>query len=67
MLQHLYLFHKPSKMQLLLTDERYNFRNEIRDFNSEISFKSENGNHEANTVPAVDDAGSVFYAVAARS
>ena len=31
-----------SKIQLLLTDERYNFRNEILDFNSEINFESEN-------------------------
>ncbi|MDD5157879.1 sulfotransferase [Sulfurimonas sp.] len=32
-----------SKIQLLLTDERYNYRNELRDFNSEIDFSSENG------------------------
>ena len=32
-----------SKIQMLLTDERYNFRNEIRDFNSEINFESLNG------------------------
>ncbi|MAJ13309.1 MAG: sulfotransferase family protein [Flavobacteriales bacterium] len=32
-----------SKLQLLLTDERYNFRDELRDFNSTINFKSENG------------------------
>jgi len=32
-----------SKLQLLLTDERYNYRNEIKDFNSSINFKSENG------------------------
>jgi hypothetical protein len=30
-------------VQLLLTDSRYNFRNEIRDFNAPISFESENG------------------------
>ncbi|MBA3026194.1 MAG: sulfotransferase [Sulfurimonas sp.] len=32
-----------SKIQLLLTDERYNYRNEIRDFNCAINFNSENG------------------------
>ena len=32
-----------AKIQMLLTDEKYNFRNEILDFNSEIDFKSENG------------------------
>ncbi|MDX4040270.1 sulfotransferase [Aliarcobacter skirrowii] len=32
-----------SKIQMLLTDERYNYRNEIRDFNSGIDFSSENG------------------------
>lgn len=30
-------------IQLLLTDPRYNFRNEILDFNQPISFNSENG------------------------
>ncbi|HKS96802.1 MAG TPA: sulfotransferase, partial [Terriglobia bacterium] len=30
-------------VQLLLTDPRYNFRNEITDFNSAVSFESENG------------------------
>ncbi|HED15616.1 MAG TPA: sulfotransferase [Gammaproteobacteria bacterium] len=30
-------------IQLMLTDPRYNFRNEILDFNSQISFESENG------------------------
>jgi hypothetical protein len=30
-------------VQLLLTDERYNFRNELGDFKSAISFESENG------------------------
>ena len=30
-------------IQLLLTDERYNFRNEIFDFNRPIDFQSENG------------------------
>lgn len=33
-----------SKIQLLLTDERYNYRNEIKDFNNKnIDFNSENG------------------------
>lgn len=32
-----------SKIQMLLTDEQYNYRNEIRDFNSNIDFSSENG------------------------
>ena len=32
-----------AKIQMLLTDEKYNFRNEILDFNSEIDFKSDNG------------------------
>lgn len=32
-----------SKIQLLLTDEKYNYRNELRDFNSGIDFSSENG------------------------
>ena len=32
-----------SKIQLLLTDERYNYRNELRDFNRGIDFISENG------------------------
>lgn len=30
-------------IQLLLTDQRYNFRNEILDFNTSINFSSENG------------------------
>ncbi|MCU7938651.1 MAG: sulfotransferase [gamma proteobacterium symbiont of Bathyaustriella thionipta] len=32
-----------SKIQLILTDERYNYRNELREFNSTIDFSSENG------------------------
>lgn len=32
-----------SKIQLLLTDERYNYRSELSDFNSSIDFTSENG------------------------
>lgn len=32
-----------AKIQRLLTDEKYNFRNEILDFHSDINYKSENG------------------------
>jgi hypothetical protein len=32
-----------AQIQLLLTDPRFNFRNEILDFNNPISFESENG------------------------
>lgn len=32
-----------AQIQLLLTDPRFNFRNELLDFNSPISFESENG------------------------
>ena len=32
-----------AQIQLLLTDSRYNFRNEILDFDTPISFESENG------------------------
>ncbi|EON93920.1 hypothetical protein MARLIPOL_01285 [Marinobacter lipolyticus SM19] len=32
-----------AKIQQLLTDPRYNFRNEILDFNSAINFRSDNG------------------------
>lgn len=32
-----------ANIQLLLTDPRYNFRNEILDFNSPVTFQSENG------------------------
>lgn len=32
-----------AQIQLLLTDPRYDFRNEIPDFNAAISFRSENG------------------------
>lgn len=32
-----------AQIQLLLTDPRYNFRNEILDFNAPLSFSSENG------------------------
>jgi hypothetical protein len=38
-------------IQLLLTDPRYNFRNEILDFNSAISFDSENGKTKGALAP----------------
>jgi hypothetical protein len=38
-------------IQLLLTDPRYNFRNEILDFNSSISFESENGKTKGALAP----------------
>jgi len=40
-----------SKIQRLLTDEEYNYRNEIRDFNSEIDFSSENGKTKGALAP----------------
>ena len=40
-----------SKIQLLLTDERYNYRNEIKDFNSEIDYSSENGKTKGALAP----------------
>ena len=40
-----------SKIQLLLTDERYNYRNELRDFNSGIDFSSENGKTKGALAP----------------
>ncbi|MDD2780469.1 sulfotransferase [Sulfuricurvum sp.] len=40
-----------AKIQLLLTDERYNYRNEIRDFNSSIDFYSENGKTKGALAP----------------
>lgn len=40
-----------SKIQLLLTDERYNYRNELRDFNSDIDFSSENGKTKGALAP----------------
>lgn len=40
-----------SKIQLLLTDERYNFRNEIIDFNSSIDFSSKNGKTQGALAP----------------
>jgi hypothetical protein len=40
-----------SKIQMLLTDEQYNYRNEIRDFNSDIDFNSENGKTKGALAP----------------
>jgi gamma-glutamylcyclotransferase (GGCT)/AIG2-like uncharacterized protein YtfP len=40
-----------AKIQQLLTDEKYNFRNEILDFNSDIDFTSENGKTKGAVAP----------------
>ncbi|MBE0505974.1 MAG: sulfotransferase [Marinospirillum sp.] len=40
-----------AKIQQLLTDPRYNFRNEILDFNSDISFSSDNGKTKGALAP----------------
>lgn len=40
-----------AQIQLLLTDPRFNFRNEILDFNSPISFSSENGKTQGALAP----------------
>lgn len=40
-----------AQIQLLLTDPRYNFRNEIMDFVSSISFESENGKTKGALAP----------------
>ncbi len=40
-----------AQIQLLLTDPRYNFRNEILEFNSDISFESENGKTKGALAP----------------
>lgn len=40
-----------AKIQQLLTDPRYNFRNEILDFRSEINFNSENGKTKGALAP----------------
>ncbi|MFI9654534.1 sulfotransferase [Guyparkeria sp. GHLCS8-2] len=40
-----------AKIQQLLTDPRYNFRNEILDFNSEINFSSDNGKTKGALAP----------------
>lgn len=40
-----------AKVQQLLTDPRYNFRNEILDFNSDINFRSDNGKTKGALAP----------------
>ncbi|GLR65075.1 sulfotransferase [Marinospirillum insulare] len=40
-----------AKIQQLLTDPKYNFRNEILDFNSDIDFSSENGKTKGALAP----------------
>lgn len=40
-----------AQIQLLLTDPRFNFRNEILDFNNPISFESENGKTKGALAP----------------
>jgi hypothetical protein len=40
-----------AQIQLLLTDPRFNFRNEILDFNSSVSFESENGKTQGALAP----------------
>lgn len=40
-----------AKIQRLLTDEKYNFRNEILDFNSEQNYQSENGKTKGALAP----------------
>lgn len=40
-----------AKIQQLLTDPRYNFRNEILDFNSDITFSSDNGKTKGALAP----------------
>lgn len=40
-----------AKIQQLLTDPRYNFRNEILDFNSDIEFSSDNGKTKGALAP----------------
>lgn len=40
-----------SKIQMLLTDEKYNYRNEILDFKSNINYSSENGKTKGALAP----------------
>lgn len=40
-----------AKLQLLLADERYNFRNELKDFSNEVDFLSENGKTKGALAP----------------
>jgi len=47
-------YHAPimgAKLQLLLADERYNFRDELKDFSSEIDFNSDNGKTKGALAP----------------
>lgn len=40
-----------AKLQLLLADERYNFRNELKDFSDKVDFTSENGKTKGALAP----------------
>lgn len=40
-----------AKLQLLLADERYNYRDELKDFSSEINFESDNGKTKGALAP----------------
>lgn len=40
-----------AKLQLLLADERYNYRDELKDFHSEINFESDNGKTKGALAP----------------
>lgn len=40
-----------AKLQLLLADERYNYRDELKDFQSELSFQSDNGKTKGALAP----------------
>jgi len=40
-----------AKLQLLLADERYNFRDELKDFNQAVTFNSENGKTKGALAP----------------
>lgn len=40
-----------AKLQLLLTDERFNYRDELKDFNSNVDFQSENGKTKGALAP----------------
>lgn len=47
-------YHAPimgAKLQLLLADARYNFRDELKDFNDKIDFTSENGKTKGALAP----------------
>jgi len=40
-----------AKLQLLLADERYNYRDELKDFSSEINYESDNGKTKGALAP----------------